>query len=537
MAHHASLLETFDALGHPRVLVVGDLILDRYTWGNAERVSQEAPVILLRTDHREARLGGAANVCNMLSGLEAQVTCAGVIGSDADGRELVALLGAAGSDTSAVIVDAARPTTVKERFIGRAANRHPHQMLRVDREVCDPLPRSCEQDLLALLLPVISRFQMILISDYNKGVCTPTLLRAVIDAAKNAGVPVIVDPARGVDYQRYRGVTTMTPNRLEAELATGIKIADPVDAFRAGRQLRDALDMAMAIITLDRDGMALVPAASPSDTPVVSGAVVMQTQPNGRVFPTEARAVYDITGAGDMVLAMIGVALAGGATAAQAIELGNVAAGLEVGKVGVAIVERSEIRAVLAEREVSSAGKIVTLQQMVAAAAAHRAGGQRLVLTNGCFDLLHVGHASYLEQARRLGDRLIVAINSDASVRRLKGEARPVICQADRAAMLAALAVVDYVLVFDEDTPHELLRQIRPDVLAKGGTYTPEQVVGHEVVEAYGGQVTVTGAVDGVSTTHILQRIAARQDVMAASAGDGAAKRGEQADGTQRSAA
>ena len=511
MAHQASLLETFDSLGHPRVLVIGDLILDRYTWGNAERVSQEAPVILLRTDHREARLGGAANVCNMLAGLEAEVACAGVIGSDADGRELVALLGAAGSDTSAVIVDATRPTTVKERFIGRAANRHPHQMLRVDREVCDPLPRTCEQDLLARLLPMISQFQMILVSDYNKGVCTPTLLRPLIDAARQAGVPVIVDPARGVDYQRYRGVTTMTPNRLEAELATGIKINAPADAFRAGQQLRDSLAMEMAIITLDRDGMALV---SPEHGSTAEcGARSKQATVAGKLFPTEARAVYDITGAGDMVLAMIGVALAGGTTAAQAIELGNVAAGLEVAKVGVAIVERSEIRSVLVSREASSVGKIVSLPQMVAAAEAHRAVGHRLVLTNGCFDLLHVGHASYLEQARRLGDQLVVAINSDASVRRLKGETRPVIRQADRAAMLAALAVVDYVLVFDEDTPHELLRQIRPDVLVKGGTYTPDQVVGHEVVEAYGGQVAVTGAIDGVSTTNILQSITAKTEI------------------------
>ena len=532
MANHASLLDTFDALGRPRVLVVGDLILDRYTWGNAERVSQEAPVILLRTDHREARLGGAANVCNMLGGLEAHVTCAGVIGSDADGRELVALLGAAGSDTSAVVVDASRPTTVKERFIGRAANRHPHQMLRVDREVCDPLPRPCQQQLLGQILPTIAQFQMILISDYNKGVCTPTLLRAVIDAARCAGVPVIADPARGVDYQHYRGVTTMTPNRLEAELATGIKIVAPADAFRAGRQLRDALDMDMAIITLDRDGMALVQAA-PSVAPT-DGDLAKDLA--GQVFPTQARAVYDITGAGDMVLAMIGVALAGGATAAQAIELGNVAAGLEVGKVGVAIVERSEIRAVLAEREVSSAGKIVTLQQMVAAAETHRAAGQRVVLTNGCFDLLHVGHVSYLEQARRLGDRLIVAINSDASVRKLKGASRPVISQADRAAMLAALAVVDYVLVFDEETPHELLRQIRPDVLVKGGTYTPDQVVGHEVVAAYGGQITVTGAVDGVSTTNILKSITARQDASAVS-DDNFARGVAPADDTRRSAA
>ncbi len=494
-----ALRQTFENLGHPRVLVLGDLILDRYTWGNAERVSQEAPVILLRADEREARPGGAANVCMMLRGLEAEVACAGVVGEDADGRVLRQLLTDAGVDPLAVMTDAERPTTVKERFMGRAANRHPHQILRVDSEVRDPLSSTVEQLLLARLLPQLHTFQVILISDYSKGVCTPRLVQAVIKAGRQAGVPVIVDPARGIDYSLYRGATTMTPNRVEAELATGVKIVTTQDAFSAGSHLCRKLDLQMAIVTLDRDGMALV---WPDGVP--GGRAV------GEIFPTRARAVYDITGAGDMVLSMIGIALAAGVAPAACIELGNIAAGLEVEQVGVAVIRREEIRAAILDRQNAANSKIQTVTDLKRLLDAHRARGESVVLTNGCFDLLHVGHVTYLQEAADLGDRLIVAVNSDAGVRRLKGPTRPVISETDRAAMLAALWAVDYVVIFDEDTPHELLRQLRPDVLVKGGTYTPEQVVGHEVVEAYGGRVCVTGVIDGVSTTAIVSSLAKR---------------------------
>lgn len=494
-----ALLDAFDRLGRPRVLVIGDLILDRYTWGNAERVSQEAPVILLRADKREARPGGAANVCMMLRGLEADVACAGVVGDDVDGQLLAQLLSETGIDASAVLAEPGRPTTVKERFIGRAANRHPHQILRVDSEVQHPLSPTSEQLLIERLLPRLAEFQMILVSDYAKGVCTPRLLRTIIDAAARANVPVVVDPARGADYAIYRGATTMTPNRLETELATGIKIAEPSDAFEAGAQLCRRLDLAMAIVTLDRDGMALV---WPQETTGQSAT--------GEIYPTRARAIYDITGAGDMVLSMIGVSLAAGLPPAACIELGNVAAGIEVERIGVAVIRRDEIRAALVARASSGTTKVRTVDELAQVAAAHRAAGERVVLTNGCFDLLHVGHVSYLQEAAALGDRLIVAVNSDASVRRLKGPSRPVINERDRAAMLAALAAVDYVLVFDEDTPHDLLHKIQPDVLVKGGTYTPEQVVGHEVVEGYGGRVCVTGVVEGISTTAIVKSVADR---------------------------
>lgn len=326
------LLATLDRLGHPRVLVLGDLILDRYTWGNAERVSQEAPVILLRVDQREARLGGAANVCAMLRGLEAEASCAGVVGADADGQLVRRLLSEAGIDQSGLETDGTRPTTVKERFMGRAQGRHPHQMLRVDSEVRDPLGSQLQDRIAAWLAERIADYDVVLVSDYDKGVSTPALLRFVIDTARAAGVPVLVDPIRSSDYSRYRGATTVTPNRSEAEMATGVAIASAADAFAAGRKLCRELDLDLAIVTLDRDGMALV-------------------YPDGRgeVFPTRPRAVYDITGAGDMALAMIGVSLAGGVAPPDALRLANVAAGLEVEKIGVAVIPRAEIRAHLLE--------------------------------------------------------------------------------------------------------------------------------------------------------------------------------------------
>jgi D-beta-D-heptose 7-phosphate kinase/D-beta-D-heptose 1-phosphate adenosyltransferase len=530
------LLTIFDSLPAVRVLVLGDLILDRYTWGDAERVSQEAPVILLKADRREDRLGGAANVCQLLRGLEAEVTCAGVLGDDAAGQKVRRLLQAAGVDDAGVLTDRSRPTTRKERFIGRAANRHGHQILRVDTEVRDPLSADMQSELSELLKRWIGQaedagFQVVLVSDYDKGVCTPGLLARVIAAARAAGVPVVVDPIRGADYSRYRGATTMTPNRLEAGLATGGKVATLQDAYVAGRRLCDDLDLQFAVVTLDRDGMALVERVESRESRVQSthlrgGTLNSQLSTLNspftcRHFPTRPRDVYDITGAGDMVLATIGVCLAAGVSPADAVRLGNVTGGLEVEKEGVVVIHRDEIRRDLlceaegrGQRAVSAkrthaAEKHLPLAELLQAVAAHRADGETIVLTNGCFDLLHVGHLRTLEEAARQGEVLVVAVNSDESIRRLKGPDRPIIGQADRLRMLAALAMVDYVVLFDEPTPVELIKQLRPDVLVKGGTYTAEQVVGHQIVTGYGGRVHLARPVDGVSTTHIVNTLTA----------------------------
>ncbi|MBI1902641.1 MAG: D-glycero-beta-D-manno-heptose 1-phosphate adenylyltransferase [Planctomycetia bacterium] len=491
---HSDLLAAVDRLGTPRLLVVGDLMLDRYTWGNAERVSPEAPVILVRADKREARLGGAANVCQMVRGLEAEVFCAGVIGSDPDGAALRHLLHDAGVDSSAVLRDESRPTTVKERFIGRAANRHPHQILRVDHEVREPLSAQIESDLSARIAAVLDDVAVVLISDYAKGVCTPGLLRSVIQAATKRQTLVLVDPARGGDFSLYRGATTITPNRLEAELATGVKIRSPQDAFDAGKKLCELASLRYAIITLDSEGMAVV-----------------EPDGKGQMFPTRPRSVYDITGAGDMVLAMLGVALAAGAEMQDTVRLANVAGGLEVEQVGVVPITRDQVRVdLLRHGREGAAVKIVGQDDAARLAEAARSQGRKIIFTNGCYDLLHVGHVSCLDEAARQGDLLFVGVNSDRSARNLKGPGRPIRSQAERAAVLAALACVDYVTVFDADTPVDLIAAIRPDVLVKGGDYGSQQAIpGREFVESYGGRLHIARLVEGVSTTQILRSVAA----------------------------
>ncbi|MEK6233120.1 MAG: D-glycero-beta-D-manno-heptose 1-phosphate adenylyltransferase [Planctomycetales bacterium] len=489
------LLQVFDQLTRPRVLVLGDLILDRYTWGDAERVSQEAPVLVLRSGRREARLGGAASVCQLLRGLEAEATCVGVVGADMDGVLVRELLGKAGVDHKHVLTDPARPTTVKERFIGLAQNRHPHQILRVDNESRSPVDERVHQEIVDCVRDELPKHDVLLISDYDKGVCTPELLREVIAAAKAHGVHVLADPIRGSDYSRYHGVTLITPNRSEAQAATGLPIQRAKDACRLGQQLCRELDLQAAVITLDRDGMALVPPDG--------GGVVYSTRP---------RTVYDITGAGDMVLATIGLCVAAKVSLPDAVQLANAAGGLEVEKVGVVPITRAELRADL-ERSVRTPNKIIGWEQAAEIAQSQQAQDRRVVFTNGCFDILHVGHVTYLQEAASMGDSLVVGLNSDESVHRLKGPSRPVVSQNERAATIAGLACVDWVVIFDQDTPLELIKQIQPDVLVKGGGYSPEEIVGHDFVRAYGGEIRVTGMVGGVSTSEILHRAAEKQSV------------------------
>ncbi len=491
MSYH--LIDVMQQLGHPRLLVIGDLILDRYVWGDAERISQEAPVILLRQEHDEMRLGGAANVANMIRGLDADVTIAGVVGHDSDGEELQAALVNAGIDCSNVLPDVSRPSTVKVRFIGRAQSRHPHQILRVDRESRHALSTALEDAFLTQILAQLDGHQAVLISDYSKGVCTPRVLRTVMDAAKAQGIPVLVDPGPKANYADYCGATAITPNRLETKLATGLEVRTADDAFAAGRQLVETLQLEHAFVTLDKDGIAL----SLSDG-------------SAELFPTRKREVYDITGAGDMVLAMIGVGLADGLCPQDLCRLANVAGGLEVERIGVVAITRQEILGDLLGGSRKVHEKAGTLDELARLVDARKQLGQKVVFTNGCFDLLHAGHVQYLQEAAALGDCLIVAVNSDDGVRRHKGVGRPVINQQQRTMMLAALECVDHAVVFDEDTPLELLERLRPDVLVKGGT-TPV-VIGRELVESYGGEVRILSEVPDVSTTKIVSSIRAHRD-------------------------
>lgn len=487
----ADLAAILSSLGAPRILVVGDLILDRYTWGDVERVSPEAPVLVLDADSQETRLGGAASVAALLRGLDVPVTLAGVWGDDPAASVVRGLLNEMQVDHAPTLSDSARPTTTKERFVGRAAGRQ-HPILRVDRETREPLSPELAERLTRAILDRLADHRALLISDYHKGVCTPQLLAALFAAAQAQGLPILVDPARIPDYSRYRGATLLAPNRRETALAAGRSIRTPDDALAAGRRLCQTCEAEAVVVKLDGDGM-----------------VVASADGSGRHIPTRPRPVHDVTGAGDMVLAVLGLCQAAGVPLVEAARLANVAAGLEVERLGVAMVRRDEILAELTR----TAGwlKRVSLAQMESLAYAYRRAGKTIVFTNGCFDLLHVGHVACLEQASQMGDVLVVAVNSDRSVRMLKGPRRPILGENDRAAMLAALECVDHVLIFDGETPHELLRRLRPEVLVKGGTYGPEQVIGREVVESCGGRVAVAGSIPSVSTTAIVDSILARQ--------------------------
>lgn len=484
------LIRRVEQMGRPRVLVVGDLILDRYIWGDAERISQEAPVPLLRADAREHRLGGAASVATMLRALGADVTLMAGVGKDAAAEVVRSLLRDQGISESALIPLGDRPTTLKERYIGRAQDRHPQQMIRVDYEVRAPIPASAAQELIAAIPAAVAAADIVLISDYDKGICTPGVLRELIAACRKAGVRAIADPIRGNDYGRYAGVHCMTPNRLEAQLATGMTIAKAEDALEVGRALVERLGMDAALVTLDRDGMALVRADGRAE-----------------VVPTRPRQVYDITGAGDMVLAVVGLCLADGADYDEAAALGNVAGGLEVEQIGVATLTRQDLLRDLVAHHRPESRKRPALDDLLAEVATRRQAGQRVVFTNGCFDLLHVGHSRLLRQAATHGDFLVVGINSDDSVRRLKGPARPIVPAQDRSELLAALECVDAVIEFDEDTPLRLIEAIRPDVLVKGGDYRPEEVVGREIVEGGGGSLVLIPLVPGRSTTNLAARV------------------------------
>jgi D-beta-D-heptose 7-phosphate kinase / D-beta-D-heptose 1-phosphate adenosyltransferase len=488
------LIDLVHRLGQPRVLVVGDVMLDRYIWGDAERISQEAPVVLLRAERREERLGGASSVATMLRALGARVMLAGVVGQDHDGGRVRQLLTDLAIDHEAVVTDTGRPTTVKERFVGKAQHRHPQQMLRVDHEDRRPIGDAMRRQIERVVLDQLRRCDIVLVSDYDKGVCTPGLLTSIICSAKALGLRVIADPIRGHDYRKYHGCSAITPNRLEAGLATGRVINSFDDAFVAATALREKLDLEAAIVTLDKDGMAL-----------------RHRDGRARHFPTRPRHVYDITGAGDMVMAALGMALAAGADYDLAIPLANSAGGLEVEKIGVATVSREEILRDLMSPgiAVGAVAKVLPVELLLQELDYRRRLGQRIAFTNGCFDIVHAGHVQYLHEARAQADVLVVGLNSDASVRALKGETRPLQPLAARATVLAALQTVDFVTPFDETTPQVLIEYVRPDVLVKGADYQKNEVVGAEFVEFYGGRVHLAALHHGYSTTRLIEQLRA----------------------------
>ena len=482
------LLARLKGLGSPRIVLVGDFMLDRWVYGTADRLSQEAPVPVLRKVRDETLTGGAGNVAEAITALGGRVLCVGVVGRDRAAEEMTALLGACGAETSALMRLDGRPTTVKTRYVGLAQHRHAQQLFRVDEESVEPMDDTVQGTLRAAVRGQLGDCKLLAIEDYNKGVLTDAGTPDLIADATAAGAVVIVDPALIDNYSRYRGATLLTPNRYEAELASGVRITDEASLEVAAQKILLATNAEMVAVTLDKDGMFLLGRESA-----------------GRHIATRPRSVYDVSGAGDAVLAALAVALADGWSYDEAVALANEAGGLEVEQFGVVAVTSQEIvdelQRVIGMRD----SKVMARAALSRELKRRRRRGQTVVFTNGCFDLLHMGHIRYLQEARALGSCLVVAINSDSSVKRLKGDCRPIIGQDERAEMLAALEWVDYVTVFDEETAEAVIESLRPDIFVKGGS-TPV-VVERDVVERYGGRVMTLGLVDGLSTTRIIERV------------------------------
>ncbi len=473
-----------------KALVIGDLMLDEYLWGKTGRISPEAPVAIVDIAREDLRLGGAGNVVNNLSALGCQVAVCSVVGNDSDGHDLQRQLENISVDAAGVIFDSERKTSRKTRIL--ASNQ---QMLRIDRESRVPLSTAIQAQLLAkiekhLQANATEAVNVVFVSDYGKGVLTDTVLRQVIALGRAQGIPVVVDP-KGNDYARYSGATLLTPNRAEASEASGIQIVDAASLSAAGTKiLRDA-QLDALVLTRSEEGMSLF-------------------HRDGRQIDlaTTAREVFDVSGAGDTVLSLIGVGLAAALSLQQAATVANIAAGIVVAKVGTSTVSCREILHTVATTGLPEEHKIQQLAPLGDIIAHAHQHGKKIVFTNGCFDLLHVGHVSYLQRARQLGDLLVLGLNSDASVQRLKGPTRPLVQQDDRAQVMAALACVDYVVIFAEETPLRLIETLRPDVLVKGGDYTLDTVVGREQVESWGGRVELIKFVQGKSTTGLVDKIA-----------------------------
>lgn len=482
------LIALIEGLGRPRVLIVGDLILDRYIIGDVERISPEAPIPVLAARHEELRLGGAGNVCANLRSMEASVEMISVVGQDDLGQRMIQMLSEIEVATEGIGVEAGRLTTEKTRLVSGA-----NQMLRVDWEESRDVPQVGIDALLKRIPAAVEAADAVILSDYGKGILVPAVIECVVDAARAKGVPVLVDP-KGSDFSRYRGATLVTPNRKEAEVALGRSIAQLTDLPEAGDELIETAGLDAVVITLGPEGI-----------------YWRRKDGSDSRSPTEARKVFDVVGAGDTVIAQLALGLGAGLDLASSVELANHAAGIVVGRAGAVSVTRSELLAVVGRRR-TGGGKIVDglavegAGELEALIAEWRAEGQRIVFTNGCFDVLHAGHVGYLRFARSCGDRLIIGLNSDSSIKRLKGEARPVNPLADRAVVLAALEMVDAVVDFGEDTPAKIIERVTPDVLVKGEDWRDKGVVGSEWVESHGGRVVLAPLLAGRSTTAILER-------------------------------
>ncbi|MCD6416992.1 MAG: bifunctional heptose 7-phosphate kinase/heptose 1-phosphate adenyltransferase [Planctomycetes bacterium] len=487
-----SLQDLMDALGRPRIAVVGDMMLDTYVRGDVSRISPEGPIPVLRVEKREQRPGGAGSVAAMLAGFGADALPVGLVGEDAAAETLRRLLEAAPMDASGLVSTELRPTITKARYLGyvQSAGRAVQQIVRVDEELTHPLSVEEADAVAAAAESALERCDLLIIQDMGKGIFDDELVGRLIERGARLGKPVVVDPERRESYARYRGATCLLPNRYEAQIATGLTLRSDKDYARAARQLLDDLELDCALVKLDRDGMCYATRAGEE-----------------KRITTQTLEVADVTGAGDMVTAAFAVALAGGAGYHAAAKLANFCAGLEVNQSGATPLSRAQIMEALDQAEDPVSRKIVPRDQIEQLVDGLRARGSAIAFTNGCFDLLHLGHVQLIQHASRQADVLIVGLNSDSSARELKGAGRPVNSEQVRSRILASLADVDYVVIFEEKSVLPLIRQLRPDVLVKGGDYDEAGVVGREFVESYGGQVKLAPLAEGFSTTELIGRI------------------------------
>jgi len=490
-----NLVHILSNIGRPNIMLVGDFMLDKYVWGEVNRISQEAPIPVLNVTSEEIRPGGAGSVANNLAHLGANVFCYGVIGNDNEGRLLLDNLNNLGVDTEGIVQDSDRPTTVKVRMMGhlQSAGKGIQQLLRIDYEKTDDIEEKKQEEIINKIEGKIQQVDIVLISDMNKGLLSRRILDAVIKSGKDHNVPVIVDPGLTKDYGIYKGATAITPNRFETKLSTGIKITDVNSMKSAGKKLLEENLFEYIIITADKDGMFLY-----------------SRDEKCKLISTVPKDVYDVSGAGDMVLSVFGFVVGSKNSFEDAAMIANVAAGIEVGKIGAVPISKSEILSELMGGSNPLYTKIKVLDELEEILNSHRKENKKIVFTNGCFDILHIGHIEYLKFSRRQGDVLVIGLNTDRSVREQKGDKRPFVSEDERARLISALEDVGYVILFDELTPEKLIRRIKPDVLVKGEDWKEKGVVGREFVESYGGKVILAPFVKDVSTTDIVSRILER---------------------------
>ena len=486
------LLELVDNLPAAKIVLVGDLMLDRYIYGNAERLSNDAPVPVLHFQREETRLGGAGRVAADLATLGAHVQMVATCGTDQTGQEIRRLLVGYGVNIDGILDTPDRPGIAKVRMVGLAQHRHPQHLIRLDFEDPSPIDAALGDRVLAAVEKALDEGAMALcVEDYNKGLLSDDVCRRIIALARAKHIPVFVDPYELSDYSKYAGATAITPNRREASAATKMPCDSEPCYQPLAEKLLEELGLEAAILTLDKDGAYLA----------------TRDGSERRWLKTKERKVYDVAGAGDMLLSMLAMARCAGADWVEAVALSNIASGLEVEKYGSVPITPAEIKLELLSEQHEHLGKQRTLEQLVPELARHRAAGRRIVFTNGCFDLIHLGHVKYFQFARAQGDLLVVGVNTDASIRGLKGPKRPIINEHDRIEVLEELESIDYLVRFDDETPLRLIEAIGPDVLVKGADYKKEQVVGWEIVERRGGRVALAPLVDGRSTSNVIRRI------------------------------